>query len=206
MMMGCSDLPSKDAALEIVQHEVKEEAMCTLPIAFLSNVRKQYTSKALCVPRDGGPPVDAAMACVNALLAAGATKSMPPGYMAEWPDEVSSAGFDAVSPYDRKARHLIFKGCVEMTSDLREGRFKCGQARADKVTRVTKKESTGAVTVRYSRAITLDPQLPKIEAACGATSRPAQEDEIVLQKNAANKWGIATATGDAPAPSASATK
>lgn len=203
--MGCSDLPSKDVALETVQREIKEEAMCTLPLTFLANVRKQYTSKAICVPRDGGPPTDAAMSCLNALLASGATKSMPPGYMAEWPDEVSSAGFDSVSPYDRKARHLIYKGCGEMTDELREGRFKCGQARADRIVRVTKNGTTaGRATVRYARAITLDPQLAKIEAACGAVSRPAEEEEVVLEKNADKKWVIAS-SGDAP-PATSASK
>jgi hypothetical protein len=202
-IVGCSDVPSKDAALEIVQHEVKEEATCTLPTSFMSNIRKQYTSKAICVPRDGGPPVDAAMNCLNALLASGATKSMPPGYMAEWPDEVSGSGFDAVSPYDRRARHLIYKGCAEMTSELREGRFKCGLGKPDRIVRVTKGSAPGRATVRYARTIKLDAQLPKIEAACGAVSRPAEEDEMFLEKNAEKKWVVSTGSADAPAPSAS---
>lgn len=205
VLTGCGDLPSKDAALEIVRHEVKEDATCTLPISFLSGLKKQYASKALCVPREDPPaPGDAALSCLNALLASGATKNMPPGYMAEWPDELSGAGFDSVSPYDRKARHLLFKGCFEMTSELREGRFKCGQARADRIVRVTK-SGTGRATVRYARAITLDPQLAKIEAACGAVSRPAEEDELELEKTADKRWVIAT--GDAPpATSASSSK
>ncbi len=33
------------------------------------------------------------------MVAIGATKPMPGGYMAEWPDEIGSAGFDSVSPY-----------------------------------------------------------------------------------------------------------
>jgi hypothetical protein len=202
LVAGCSDLPSKNDALEIIQHEIKEEASCTLPIPLLGRLKMQHTTHALCAPREGSPTPDAAVMCLDALVAAGVTKRMPGGYMAEWPDEVSAAGFDSVSPYDRRARELVFKGCFEMTNDLRDGRFRCGQARADHVIKVTKKEEKRAL-VRYARAITLDPHLAAIDAACGATTRPAPEATITLEKTE-NRWALASGgEGRAPASSAS---
>lgn len=196
---ACGDLPSKGDALELVQHEVKEEANCTLPISLLSRLKIQHSSKALCVPREGGPPTDAAMACMNALVAAGITKRMPAGYMAEWPDELAGAGFDSVSPYERRARDLIFKGCVEMTGDLRDGRFRCGQARAERVVRVTKKSENQAL-VRYARAIAPAPQLASIDAACGATTHPAPEATVTIEK-ADKRWVLVAEVEGSPASS-----
>lgn len=191
ILVGCSDLPSKSDALLIVQQSVKEEAVCTLPVTLLSRLKTQYATKALCVPREGGPPMDAAAACLEALTKAGATKPMPPGYMAEWPDELSGAGFDSVSPYERRARHLLFKGCFEMSPDLREGRFRCGEARADKVVRVTKKPD-GRALVRYSRAIKLSPNVDELDRVCGAITRPPQEEEATLEKTEGKRWVMST--------------
>ncbi|MBX3205883.1 MAG: hypothetical protein KF764_12490 [Labilithrix sp.] len=200
---GCSDLPSKDAALALVKQEITEEATCTLPISLLSRLKMQHSSKAVCVSREGGPPMDEALACLDALAAAGATKRMTGAYMAEWPDEVNGAGFDTVSPYERRARSTLFKGCVEMSDGLREGQFRCGEARADKVVRLTKKDQ-GQAVVRYSRAITLDPTLGAIDAACGAVTRPAPEGSLTLEKTAEKKWVAASGAEPAPAESSSA--
>jgi hypothetical protein len=183
-LLGCSDLPSKGDALDLVKQGVKEDATCTLPIATLSKLKMQHASKAICVPQEAA----ATMACLDALTAAGMTKPMPPGYMAEWPDEVSGAGFDSVSPYDRRARALLFKGCVELTPGLREGQFRCGEASADKVVRMTKTDETHA-SVRYARALTLDSRLAAIETACGAVGRPAPEGNVTLAK-VDDKWAI----------------
>ncbi|MCW5831170.1 MAG: hypothetical protein KIS78_01775 [Labilithrix sp.] len=188
---GCGDLPSKDVALQLVKQEIQEEATCTLPLSLLSRLKMQYASKAVCVTREGGPPMDEALACLDALAAAGATKRMGDAYMAEWPDEVSAAGFDTVSPYERRSRGTLFKGCVEMTEGLREGQFRCGEARADKVVRITKKDEARAL-VRYARAITLDPRLAAIDAACGAATRPAPEGSLTLERTADKKWVVAS--------------
>lgn len=199
VLVACSDLPAKEEALASIQREVKEEATCTLPIKLLPSFKMQHTTKAVCVPRENEPAqkqqYDDAMKCLDALVTAGVTKNMPPGYLAEWPDEVSGAGFDAISPYDRRARTLLFKGCVAMVGDLRAGQFSCGQAKADKVIRVTKVDATRA-TVRYSRAITIDPNLAAIEAACGALTRPGPEATANFVKTD-KKWGIAP---EAPPP------
>ena len=177
---------------------MNEDATCTLPIALLARLKMQHASKAICVPREGGAPMDEAWDCLQALVASGATNRMPGGYMADWPDEVSAAGFDAVSPYDRRARDLVFKGCVEMTPGLREGQFRCGEARAEKVVRMTK-DGDGRATVRYARAITLAPQLAAIDAACGTVTRPPPEGTVAIAMTEPKKWGLAP---EAPAATA----
>lgn len=191
---GCSDLPSKSDALDIVERSVQEEATCTLPIAMLSRLKMQHATKGICVSREGGVPMDEAWTCLEALAASGATKRMPDAYMTEWPDEVSGASFDTVSPYERRARSLLFKGCVEMTPGLREGQFRCGEARAEKVVRVTKQDESHAV-VRYSRAIKLDPKLAAIDAACGAVTRPAPEGSLTIARTPDKKWSGASDAG-----------
>jgi len=178
---ACSDLPSKSDALAIVQAEVKEEADCTLPIAVFSRLKLQHRSKAMCVPREDGAQMDEAMKCLDALVAAGVTKHMPADYMADWPDELKGPGADSISPYERRARELLFKGCVEMSGDLRNARFRCGEARADKVLKVAKETETTA-SVRYERAIKLDPSVASIEAACGQLTKPAPEGNVSIEK------------------------
>lgn len=199
VLVACSDLPAKNDALAAIQREVKEDATCTLPIHLLPALKMQHTTKAVCVPRESDPAgkkqYDDAMACLDALVAAGVTKKMPSGYLAEWPDEVSGTGFDSISPYERRARTLIFKGCVEMVDDLRAGQFRCGQARADKIVRVNKVDATHA-SVRYSRAVTIDPRLATVEAACGKVTRPGPEAAATFVKSATDKkWVLGS---DAP--------
>ena len=196
---ACSDLPSKDAALEVIKQSVQEDATCTLPIGLLSNLKMQHSSKAVCVAREGGGN---AMACLDALVAAGMTKRMSSAYMAEWPDELSGAGFDSVSPYERRARNLLFQGCVEMAPGIREGQFRCGEAHAEKVVRITKQDDEHVV-VRYSRAVKLDATLEAIDAACGAVTRPAPEGTATLEKVEKKTWILAPhASGAPPATSA----
>jgi hypothetical protein len=195
---ACGGL-SKSDALEVVRHEVQEEASCTLPVGVLSQLKMQYATKAACSKRDDEHPSakDLPTACLDALVAAGVTKAMPPTYMSEWTDEVATLPFDAVSPYERRARALQFKTCVEMR-DLREGRFHCGEAKAEKVVRLTKLDDA-RTSVLYARTVTLDPQLPTIEAACGAVSHPAPEATVTLEK-VDKKWALAH---DDAAPSGS---
>jgi hypothetical protein len=204
LLVACSDLPSKTDALAMVQRDVKEEATCTLPINLLPLLKMQHTTKAVCVPREVDPAgkktFDDTMACLNALVAAGVTKPMPADYMAEWPDEVSGTAFDQISPYERRARNLLFKGCVQMGAGLRNGQFSCGQAKAEKVIRVAKTDETHA-QIRYARTITLDPSLAAIDRACGAVTRPGPEATATLEKSADKKWNIVAEGAAAPVAS-----
>lgn len=179
-LAACGDLPNKSEALAVVERDVKEEALCTLPIDALAKMKMQHATKGVCVPKEG-PGVDGAMACLDALVAAGVTTTMSASYMREWPDEISAAGFDRVSPYERRARELVYKGCVEMRPGLREGQFRCGEARAERIVRIGK-AGEGRATVRYARAITIDPKLTAIEAACGTVNRPAPEATVTMDK------------------------
>ena len=191
LLAGCGGLPSKTEALEIVQQGQKEEAGCTLPIEMLSKLKMQHVTKSVCVAMAslGEPPgpMNAQMACLDALVAAGASKRMSQSYMLEWPDETTAAGFDRISPYDRKSRDLVFRGCIEM-GDLREGRFTCGHAKVDHIVRITKKTEKQAL-VRYGREITLDPALAQVEAACGTVTRPAPESSVTVE-SIDKKWTI----------------
>jgi hypothetical protein len=189
-LAGCSD-PSKSDALAAVKRDVKEDAICILPAAILTRLKMQYTTKAACAPLPDDPLAkDPVVGCLDALVAAGATKNMPPGYLSEWPDEVASVSLDSLPAYDRRARALMFKSCVEMR-DLREGRFRCGEATAEKVVHIAKGSSSSQVRVTYSRTVTLDPSVPAVEAACGALSHPAPEDTVTLSKNS-GRWALAT--------------
>lgn len=200
LVSACSDLPNKTQALETVQHDIKEDATCTLPISMLAKFKMQHLSKAICVTRESGVQGDAAMKCLDALVSVGVTKRKEPGYMAEWPDELGGTALSDVSPYERRARDLIFKGCVEQTGDLREGSFRCGQAHADKIIRISKKEE-GRALVRYSRVITFDPKLDIIEKACGQVSRPGPEATATFEK-VDKSWRLVPDDG-APATSPS---
>lgn len=179
-------MPSKSEALEVLG-KGKEDSSCTLPIETFSKLKMQHVTKAVCIPMAGlgesPAPMNASMACLEALAAAGATKAMSQKYMLDWPDEANLAN----SPYDRRPRDLIFRGCFEM-GELREGRFKCGDAKADKIVRISKKNDKQAL-VRYARTITFDPALAKIEAACGTISRPAPESSVTME-NTGKQWTI----------------
>lgn len=191
VLLAACGLPSKGEALDLIAQGQKEDASCTLPIDVVSKLKLQHVTKAICVPMAGlgEPPaqMNQLTGCFDALVAAGATKAMPSSYMVEWTDEIQAAGFDRVGAYDRKARDLVYRGCYEMGS-LREGRFKCGEAKASAVVRVAKKGETQA-QVRYARALTLDPSLAKIEAACGAISRPPEESSVTMEKTD-GKWAL----------------
>lgn len=187
----------------MIQSGVTEDVTCTLPIALMPILKMQHTTKAVCVPRETDPAgkktLDDAVTCLNALVAAGVTQQMPASYMSEWPDEVSGAGFDAISPYDRRARMLVYKECVKMTDNLRAGQFHCGQGKADKIIHELKKDDTHA-SVEYSRVITLNPALPNVDAACGVVTRPGPDATATFEKSADKQWHVlpdgVTSTGD----------
>jgi hypothetical protein len=206
VLVACSDVPNKEDALAMVQRDVKEEATCTLPITIMPLFKMQHTTKAVCVPREQDPAgkktFDDVMTCLNALVSAGVTKTMPGDYMTEWPDEVSTMTFDSVPAGERRARNSLFKGCVAMGEGLRNGQFRCGQAKAEHVIRVTKSDDTHA-QIRYARTVTLDAWLETIDKACGVVTRPGPEATANIQKAADKTWSIVP-EGATAAPSGSA--
>ena len=192
LLLACGSGPSKTQALEAIQSGVKEEGTCILPVEMLRQLKVQHTTKAMCVLKEG---FEKPGACVAALVAAGVTHRMPDAYMLEWPDEFSSASLAEVPAYQRRPRNLAYALCVELVGDLREGRFTCADARADKVLKVTSTDPTHA-DVRYEREIKLRPMLTAIDAACGAVTRPFGETTVTLEKNASG-WALSSGATDA---------
>jgi len=188
LLLGCGSGPSKSQAFEAIQSGVKEDGVCTLPVELLSHVKVQHITKAICVPKEGAGK---ARACINALVAAGVTHRMPDTYMFAWPDEVSSASLSDIPAYERRTRGLVYDVCVELVGDLRDGRFTCADARAEKVLKVTATDDTHA-DVRYQREVALRPMLTAVDAACGTVSRPPGESTVAFVKSASG-WGLASA-------------
>jgi hypothetical protein len=191
LLAACGSGPSKAQALEAIQRDVKEDGSCTLPVDILGKLKKQYASKAVCVPLEGA---DKALACLSALVENGVTKPMPASYMVDWTDEANLPG---VSPYDKKARNLVFKTCVEMNVTLRDGRFPCAEAKADHVLKVGKVDDT-KFEVRYARNLVTSPNLPAIEKACGTVTPPPPEASVTLVKDTGG-WTLAPAAADSAA-------
>lgn len=190
LLLGCSSGPSKGKALEAIQNGTKEDGSCILPVEILSRVKMQHSTKGICVPKEGA---EKARACIDALVAAGVTHKMPDSYMLAWPDEVATASLADVPAYERRARSLIYGTCVELVGELREGRFTCADARADKVIKVTATDDTHA-EVRYEREIKLRPSMAAIDAACGAASKPPGDATVTFVKGS-DGWTLASAAG-----------
>lgn len=192
VLLACSSGPSKSQAFEAIQSGIKEEGSCILPVELLARVKMQHTTKGICVPKEGA---DKARACIDALVAAGVTHRMPDSYMVAWPDEVASASLSDIPAYERRPRNLVYGTCVELVGDLREGRFTCADARADKILKVTTTDDTHA-DVRYEREIKLRPTLTAIDAACGTVTRPPGESTAAFVKGTSG-WTLASAAGAA---------
>ena len=192
-LVGCGGGPSKSQAIEAIQTGVKEEGSCTLPVDMLTKLKMQHATKGICVPKAS----DKAKVCVDALVLANVTRPMPDSYMVAWPDDVSAASFSEVPAYDRHPRNLMYSTCVELAGDLREGRFTCAEAKAEKVLKVTSLDPTHA-DVLYAREIVLRPTLAAIDAACGPVSRPPGNATVSFVKGSAG-WTLASPT---PASSA----
>ena len=188
LLAGCGKGPSKSQAFDAIQAGPKEDGSCTLPVEILKQVKMQYTTKGICVPKEGA---DKAKACMSALVAAGVTKPMPADYMVTWPDEVSSASLSDIPAYERRARALIYSTCVELSGNLRDGRFPCADVQASKVLKVTATDDTHADVV-YERAVALRPMLTAVDAACGTVSRPPGESTASFVKTDAG-WILASA-------------
>lgn len=189
---ACSSGPSKQQALEAIQGGVKEDGSCTLPLDILSQIKVQHATKAVCVPREGAAK---ARACIDALVAAGITRPMSESYMLTWPDEVTGVSLNDIPAYERRARNLSYGTCVELTGDLRAGRFTCAGVRARKVLKITTTDATHA-DVRYERELEPKAALPAIDAACGTVTRPPGEAQVGFVKGASG-WELAGAAGEA---------
>jgi hypothetical protein len=185
VLVACSG-PSKSQAMEAIQSGVKEEGSCTLPLDILTKVKVQHATKGICVPKEGAGK---AKACIDALVAANITHRMPDAYMVAWPDDVAGASFTDIPAYERRARNLVYSGCVELTGGLRDGRFPCADARAEKVLKVTNLDATHA-DVHYAREVVLRPTLTTIDAACGAVTRPPGESTVGFVKGPSG-WALA---------------
>ena len=194
VFVACSGGPSKSKAMEALQSGVREDGSCTLPLDILTKLKMQHSTKGICVPKEGA---DKAKACVEALVTANITHRMPNAYMVTWPDEVSGASLSDIPAYERRARNLVYSTCVELAGDLREGRFQCADAKAEKILKVTALDDTHA-DVRYAREVTLRPTLAAIEAACGAVSRPPGESTVAFTKDPASGWTRGPAATAAP--------
>jgi hypothetical protein len=188
VLVACSGGPSKSQAMDAIQSGVKEDGSCTLPLDILAKLKMQHSTKGICVPKEGA---DKAKACIDALVAANVTHRMPDAYMVAWPDDVSGASFKDVPAYERRARNLVYSTCVELAGDLREGRFRCADAHAEKILKVTALDDTHA-DVHYAREIVLQPTVTAVDAACGAVTRPPGDATVGFLKGPSG-WTLASA-------------
>lgn len=185
-LAACTSDPSKSDALRVIQRDVKARGLCTINTEILASFKTQYRTKATCIPLTGGSP--RASACLDALVTAGMTQDMPASYMADWPDEVATAGLDLIPAYDRKARSLIFKRCVAASDALRVGSLECARAEFTKISKISKENETRA-KVRVQRDLALRPDLDALEKACGPLVRPSEFDTFTLVKGAGG-WSV----------------
>lgn len=192
-IVACSGGPSKGQALEAIQAGVKEDGSCTLPVGILAQLKMQHVTKGVCVPKEGA---DKAHACLEALITAGATRRMDEGYMRAWPDDVASRSFSDLPAYERRPRSQVYSTCAELKGDLREGRFNCAEARADKIIKVSALDDKRA-DVKYEREIQLRPTLAAIDAACGQVTRPPGEATASFVKDASG-WKLKPPEPPAP--------
>jgi hypothetical protein len=146
----------------------------------------QLATKGLCAPKENAK----GKACVDALVASGITRPMPPSYMLTWPDDVTASSFTDIPAYERRPRRQVYSACVELIPGLREGRVPCMTARAEKVLEVRKVDATHA-DVHYARERTPTSGLPAVEAACGALIKPPADASISLLKTDTSGWTIA---------------
>jgi hypothetical protein len=185
VLLPACDGPSKDAALEAIRAGVTEDGSCTLPLDVMKQLKMQYSSRGICVPKEGAAR---AGGCMEALAAAGLTTKLETKYMLAWPDEVAAASLTDVPAYDRRARSQLFDACYAMSDALREGRFACAEVKAEKALRIGKK-GPDRFDVKYARALAYVPAIAAIDKACGEVSRPPAESRVEL-KRTASEWVI----------------
>ena len=76
---------------------------------------------------------------------------------------------------------------MELGPHLREGRFACGEAKAEKILDLAKNDATTA-SVRYQRNVELR-QLDAVDTACGAVTRPPGDASVTIEKKDSG-WSV----------------
>ncbi len=180
LLAACGTSPSKSQALEIIQRDLKDDASCTLPLDVIQQLKQQYSSKGTCVPNEASQKT---RDCIDSLVANSITQTKSQAYMVDYEDSASMANV-----YDRHARNIIFRTCVEM-GDLREGRFPCAQSKPERVVRVKPSPDNAKAEVFYERELSFRPSLATIEKACPGVTKPPAEASVSFVK-AEGKWAI----------------
>ena len=180
LVAACGTGPSKSEALEIIKRDVKDDALCTLPLDIVQQLKQQYSSKGTCVPNEASQKT---RDCIDALVANSITQTKSQAYMVDWEDSATMSNV-----YDRHARNIIFRTCVEM-GELRSGSFACAQSKPDHVVRV-KEKGPDSADVYYERELSFRPSLDAIDKACGGVTRPPKEGVVTMMKSS-GKWVLA---------------
>jgi hypothetical protein len=197
LLLACTSGPSKREALEAVGPDATTDALCTLPIDILTQLRMQHTTKGMCAPKDD-PATPKVKKCLEALVAAHVTQLKPAAYMREWPDDVAARSLSDVPAYERKSRDLVYALCWELSEPrLRQGQFVCAKSTNDKIIDMTKIDDAH-VDVKVSQKIAPSEDLAAIDAACGGSvTKPPADLTIRIEKT---KAGWATAQGASSEP------
>ena len=196
-LLACGSGPSKREAMEAVGRDTTTDAVCTLPIDILSQVRMQHATNGMCVAKDEAttPKV---RKCFDALVAAHVTQLKPAAYMREWPDDVAARSLSDVPAYERKSRDLVYATCWELSDPrLRQGQFVCAKSTNDKLLDMTKIDEAH-VDVKLSQKITPNDDLAAIDAACGGNiTKPPSDVTVRIEKTSAG-WALAPASSSTP--------
>jgi hypothetical protein len=194
VVVACGSGPSKREAMDAIGREATMDALCTLPIDILSQLRMQHATKGMCAPKDD-PATPKVKKCLDALVAAHLTQLKPAAYMREWPDDVAARSLSDVPAYERKSRDLVYSTCWELSEPrLRQGQFVCAKATNEKIIDMTKIDEAH-VDVKVAQKISPGEDLASIDAACGGNvTKPPADLVIRIEK---------TSAGWAPTPSSS---
>lgn len=195
--VACGSGPSKREAMDAVGRNASSDALCTLPIDILSQLRMQHTTKGMCVAKYE-PTTPAVKKCLDALVDARITQLKPAAYMREWPDDVAARSLSDVPAYERRPRDSIFATCWELADPrLRQGQFVCAKSTNEKVIDMTKIDDAH-VDVKVAQKITPSDDLAAIDAACGGNvTKPPSDVTVRIEKTRAG-WAPVPPSSSAP--------
>ena len=196
-VVACGSGPSKREALDAVGRDATADAICTLPIDILTQLRMQHATKGMCVAKDE-PATPKVKKCMDALATAHITQLKPAAYMREWPDDVAARSLSDVPAYERKPRDLLYATCWELSEPrLRQGQFVCAKSTNDKILDMTKIDDAH-VDVKVAQKITPSDDLATINEACGGNvTKPPSDVTIRLEKTSAG-WMIPPSASSVP--------
>jgi hypothetical protein len=198
-LVACGSGPSKREAMDAVGRDVTTDALCTLPIDVLSQLRMQHTTKGMCVAKDE-PSTPKVKKCLEALVAARVTQLKPAAYMREWPDDVAARSLSDVPAYERKSRDLVYATCWELSEPrLRQGQFVCAKSTNDKILDMTKIDEAH-VDVKVSQKITPSDDFAAINEACGGNLTKPPADLIIRIEKTSAGWTSAPASSPSSSP------